>query len=141
MNGTAAGDDSNPTSRPPQNKRSITSSMTCANRTGPTFTDQPLISGGGAAALEPFGDPELDDGLAGNPEPTGFPVKRIDHPRREVDVHPALFQRGPADRGEVQIACHIAAVVKLLIELLSPHKRHLLLPGPARGDDPDPILA
>lgn len=32
------------------------------------------ISGSGAAALEPFSDPELDDGLPGNPQSAGFPV-------------------------------------------------------------------
>jgi hypothetical protein len=56
-----------------------------------------------------------------NPQPTGFPVKRIDHPRREVDVHPALLQLGTADPSQIQIICHVFAVVELLIELFSLH--------------------
>ena len=38
------------------------------------------ISGSGATALKPVSDPELDDGLAGDPQPAGFAVKRFDHP-------------------------------------------------------------
>ena len=89
---------------------------------------QIAVSGGGAAALRPLGDPELYDELAANPEPAGFPVKRFDHSGREVDVDPALFQRGAADPSEVQVACHVFAVVKLAIELFSPHT---VLPPPS----------
>jgi hypothetical protein len=39
-----------------------------------------IISGSGASALEAFSDLDLDDGLAGDPQPAGFPVKRFDHP-------------------------------------------------------------
>jgi len=39
-----------------------------------------IISGSGATLLKAVSDPELDDGLAGNPESAGFPVERLDHP-------------------------------------------------------------
>ena len=47
---------------------------------GPGAPRSRIISGSGATALEAFSDPELDDGLAGNPQPAGLPVKRFDHP-------------------------------------------------------------
>jgi hypothetical protein len=80
-----------------------------------------IVSGSAWTVLEPLGDPELDDGLPGNAEPTGFPVKRFDHPGREIHVHPALLQCGTADRSEIQVACHVFAVIKLVIELFSLH--------------------
>ncbi len=39
-----------------------------------------VISGSRATALKALGDPELDDGLAGNSQPAGFPVEGFDHP-------------------------------------------------------------
>jgi hypothetical protein len=47
---------------------------------GPGAPRSRIISGSGATALEAFSDPELDDGLASDPQPAGFPVKRFDHP-------------------------------------------------------------
>ena len=38
-----------------------------------------------------LGEPDLDDRLARYAEATGFPVQRLDDPRREIDIHPLLF--------------------------------------------------
>jgi hypothetical protein len=40
-----------------------------------------------AAAFERVGNPDLDDRLAGDPQPSGFGVERLDHPYREINVH------------------------------------------------------
>jgi hypothetical protein len=64
----------------------------------------------------------------GNAQPPGFPVKRVDHPRREVDVDPALLQTGAADRSEVQVSGYVFAVIKPLVEFLSPQR---VLPPPS----------
>jgi hypothetical protein len=42
--------------------------------------------------------------LTCNAQPPGFPVKRFDHPCREIDVDAALLESGTAGRGEVQLA-------------------------------------
>jgi hypothetical protein len=50
-----------------------------------------LTSGG---ALKPLSDPDLDNRLTCNTQPPSFPVKRFDHPCREIDVDPALLEPG-----------------------------------------------
>ena len=71
-----------------------------------------------------------------------FPGRRFDHPGREVDVHPALFQCGTADPSEVQIACGLPSPLSNFWSNSSALiQRHLLLPGPARGGLPDPLLS
>jgi len=41
--------------------------------------------------LEPFSQPDFDNGLSGYAKPRRFFIQRFDHPSREVDVHPLLF--------------------------------------------------
>jgi hypothetical protein len=52
----------------------------------------------------------------------------FNHPRREIDVDPALLQSRTADCGEVQIPGYVLAVIKLLVKFFSPHR---VLPHPS----------
>jgi site-specific DNA recombinase len=49
-------------------------------RWSPARTPDGARSGGGAGALDPLGDPDLDDGLPGDAEAPCFPVQGLDHP-------------------------------------------------------------
>jgi hypothetical protein len=42
-----------------------------------------------------LGQPELGDRLARDAEASGFPVQRLDHPGREIDVNPFLLLQRP----------------------------------------------
>src|SRR5581483_5892699 len=89
-NGTAAGDDSNPTSRPPQNKSSTASSTVPLTRPGPTFTPT-----AGAKTLDETQTPQV----RASKVRTGYPEERLQRsatrqgadglllPRAERSVH------------------------------------------------------
>jgi len=52
-------------------------------------------------------DEYLDQGLAGDAEPFGFPVQRMNHPEGEIYIDPLLLLRRTACLRQVQILCDL----------------------------------
>lgn len=75
--------------------------------------------GSAGRGSKPFGDPELDDGLPGYAKSFSLPVKRLDHPCREVNADPPGCQSGLMGAFSCQITGNIAPLVKQFIKLLS----------------------
>ncbi|MBW4697761.1 MAG: hypothetical protein KME03_07655 [Aphanocapsa lilacina HA4352-LM1] len=57
--------------------------------------------------LKPLGNPYFDNRLAGDTQPLGLSIERLDHPGREVDVHPPLFVPGATDLGKVEVVGYV----------------------------------
>src|SRR5699024_1421918 len=77
---------------------------------------------GRALLVQALSDPDLDDGLARDPESPGLPIERVDHPRRKVDVDAAAFLSRTARSGKIESRGHVLALVEPRIELLSLHR-------------------
>ena len=69
--------------------------------------------------FETLSDPYLDDRLPGDSQTPGLPVKRLDHPNREVDIYSSLLETGTASTGKVERRRHVLTAVKMLVEFFS----------------------
>ncbi|HTR95282.1 MAG TPA: sigma-70 family RNA polymerase sigma factor [Trebonia sp.] len=81
--------------------------------------------------FQALGDPDLDDRLAVDSKAPRFPVQGLDHPCREVDVHPPLLQARPPRGRHVQLGRDILAIIEGPVGLLRLHRS--LSPHPVRG--------
>ena len=62
-------------------------------------TARPLERQVGGRRFQALGKPHLDHRLPRNPEFSGFPIQRIDHPGWEIDVYALLLLQNTPDFG------------------------------------------
>ena len=66
--------------------------------------------------VKPFGNPDFYYRLPGYAKPSRFFVKRVHHPRREIDIHSALFLVDTPGGGKIEMFKYIVAIIKFFIE-------------------------
>src|SRR5215813_5934422 len=81
--------------------------------------------------LKALGDPHLDDRLAGDAQSLRLAIEGLDHPGREIHVHPSLLIARTAGRSEIERRGDVFAPVEPLLELFSFHRS--ALPHPVSG--------
>jgi hypothetical protein len=88
----------------------------------------------GTPGLEPFREPDLDDGLAGDANAFGLAVERADHPCWQIHVHTVLLEAGTGGCLPVQKCRNVLALVEAAVEFCSCNNilflRHLVISLP-----------
>jgi hypothetical protein len=87
----------------------------------PKRSGMPRRRSGGGARPEPFGQPQLDERLAGHTEPTRLPINRLNHPLREIDVDALDVDAGSVGALQVEMFEDALASVEFLIKPLRFH--------------------
>ena len=68
------------------------------------------------------GEPKLDEGLPGHAEASRFPIQRIDHPDREIDVHSPRFGANAPHLAEIKLADNSLPCIEFAVKCLRFHR-------------------
>lgn len=72
--------------------------------------------------VQPLANPRLDDRLTGDAQPLGLTIQGLDHPHREVDVHPANLPMGTSSAVNLNRVENVDITsVEGLVELMRLH--------------------
>src|SRR5699024_10002560 len=88
-----------------------------------------------AGRLQTVRNPDLDDRLTGDAEPSSLSVKTLNHPHRKVYVCPTLLECRATSLIHVQGGRDVLTLIDLAVELFSFHSSHLFT-CPVRGAAP-----
>src|SRR6266581_6645798 len=86
-----------------------------------TFIASSPCEPGSGHFFEPFRHPDLDYGLPRHPKALCFLIQLVNHPQREINIHPLLLLLWSMGLGDIEVAGNILVVIEFFIKLFSLH--------------------